>query len=134
MSQFLERWDRISRQIDGYMGERVRITPRIASEYAEGAPDPARPARDIKAVFSKGQEADPIDRGRRGGRMQGSSLMATSPTTLWVRAAVYASLGYELVRGDAVTLLDAPGQPTYAVSRATPSDLGDVTLILTDEG
>ncbi|UYO50330.1 hypothetical protein KQX64_07080 [Rhodopseudomonas palustris] len=136
MSQFSGKWARLSRQIDGYLGDTVLIVPRLRGEYSEGPPDPDRPARTIKAVFSLRPEVEaaPIDLGRHGGRLQGASKVAIAPATLWIRAAVFAGLGYELRQGDAVTLVELSGRPTYSVSRAVPNDVGDVTVILTDEG
>jgi hypothetical protein len=134
MSQFSEKWARMSRQIDGYLGERVMLIPRLRGEYSEAQADGSRPAKTIKAVFSlRPQEAEAIDLGRHGGRLQGSSMIAVAPAALWIRAAVYDGLGYELEQGDQIALIDRVGQPKYTVARAPRNDVGDATVILTED-
>jgi len=113
-------------------GEAVRIEPRVASQYTERATDPTRPAKDVVAVVSFGIASDNFIGQRTGVRIDTSSKIALRTAEVWMSAASYAALGYEVQKQDAVVMTDQAGQPVYSVSRVTP-DAGGVTLILTGE-
>lgn len=120
-----------ARSVDMAWGEVVRITPQIATAYAAPGPDPSRPMRDVRGVVTM-QNADAnLEGTRRGSQFQGAVVTGTRATRVYLRASVYAGLGFEVRAGDAVELIDTTNDrkgERYSVTRVAISDTGDPVL------
>lgn len=114
--------------VERAFGETVTISPQVHARHAGSvAPDPARPAKDIKAVFASGAEAVRLFDGRREGRAAiGSTDFVTANSVLSVTGASYAGLGYEVVKDDLATVRGKP----YRVVVVRPDDVGSVLIEL----
>jgi hypothetical protein len=120
-----------ARSVDLVWGEVVRITPQIVTPYAIPGPDPTRPMREVRGVVSM-QNADAnLEGTRRGTQFQGAVVTGTRATRVYLRASVYAGLGFEVLAGDAVELIDVlvdrKGE-RYNVTRVVVTDTGDPVL------
>lgn len=111
--------------------ETVAVQPSLKSDYAEASPDPARPARDIRAMFTLEFTSEDLRGQRLKGEFAGVGRVAMGATCLQILSETYASLGYELRAGDFITLSARDGAPSYKVSSLHPFDGGDVLIILT---
>lgn len=78
------------------------------------------------------QNADAnLEGARRGAQFQGAVVTGTRATRVYLRASVYAGLGFEVLAGDAVELIDVlvdRNGERYTVTRVVISDTGDPVL------
>jgi hypothetical protein len=65
--------------------------------------------------------------------MAGTTKLSTAAAEFWIAKPQIDQLPWLPITGDAVVLTARSGQPSYAISRVAPSDLGDLTLILIQE-
>lgn len=121
---------RMDAAVDRLHAERVRIEPMAGGRVSAASADPARPARDIMATVMREPVEDIALAGRRGGTAAlGPTKVESDGETVQLSAAVAASLGYALAKGDAVVLLDRPGAPRRNVTMPPHVDeRGLVTL------
>ena len=121
--------------VTAVMSTRAELLPLLPARLALPSPDPSRPAFMVDGVFTD-QPDDEVLQGQRqgsGSEFKGTTALAAASRSLWLSAAEAARPGYALRKGDAVRLLDKPGQPVFAIVRVDITDHGDVTLILTAE-
>lgn len=114
-------------------GELVYIEPRIARDYTASRPDSSRPAVTVTGVVSSAIADTDIRGSVQGGQQTGGTRIAAAPVELWLPAATWRQLGYEVHHADAVVLIERPGEPRYSVTRIHESDQGDHTLYLAGE-
>ena len=114
--------------VERMFGETVTISPQIGARHAGyGGADPARPARTIKAAFASGTDATLLFGARRQGHSAvGNTEVVTTNSVLSVTAATYATLGYEVVKDDFVTVRGT----VYRVVVARLDDVGAVLVEL----
>jgi hypothetical protein len=112
--------------IDTTFGEGIRIEPMAAGNYA-AAPDPSRPARMTRATISR---APAVRETNLPGTNRRAAAFAASPIEAWIDRAAYAAIGYRLVKGDVIVLIEQAGEPRFHISAAHPGDERDVTLAL----
>ncbi|ACL55629.1 hypothetical protein [Methylobacterium nodulans] len=112
-------------------GEAIRITPMAGEgEMAARTPDPARPEREVRGVFTLRPGEDTLQGVRRGTELNGMTRVAVAPAQVWFEASVLAGLGYALKPDDRITLTERPGQPVYTIVKRGPTDLDDATVPL----
>jgi hypothetical protein len=114
--------------------EVIRILPRVASQYGGPQPDPARPAMDVRGIFSLVPETETIGGQNKGGEYSGTTMFNHGRAEVWLEASEFASLGYQPRKLDLVILTDRVNAPQYAVTRLAKTGQGDVALILAAEG
>lgn len=115
-------------------GETVRISPMVSTEYSEGA-DATRPVIEIRAVVALTPDVEAIGGARQGSKINSTTRFATRSASLWLSAAAYAGLGYDVQRGDRVYLIERAAEPPYVLSREpTKTDRDDVHIHLVREG
>lgn len=119
------------RAVNRLHGEIVAVQPVIHCDYTGGKPDTDRPGKEIRAVFSLEFTAEDLRGQRLKGEFAGVGRFALGETGLHIMATEYAALGYEIRRGDRITMTARDGRPAYVVSAAHPLGEGDVLLILT---
>lgn len=116
--------------IDETFGEGIRVRPMRGGNYAK-AGDPDRPARDLRATVSR---APAVSAANYPSTNRKAAGVAASPTEIWIDRAAYASLGYELRRGDVIVLADDEGAPEFIATAVHPADNGDVQIPLVAAG
>lgn len=116
-------------------GEPVRIEPRAThrNHGATGA-DNARPARTVTGVFTKAPDSEPLEGSRRGADGRGTTRFSGMETQLWLAAETRAGLGYDPKDGDAIVLTDRANERWTITKAGPPTDIGDITLILSMDG
>ena len=114
--------------VERAFGEVVTIFPQVGARHAGyGGADPVRPATTIKAAFASGTEATLLFGNRRQGHSAaGNTEVVTTNSVLSVTAATYATLGYEVVKDDFVTVRGT----VYRVVVARLDDVGAVLIEL----
>jgi hypothetical protein len=120
-----------ARSVELVWGEVVRITPQIMTPYAVPGPDPTRPMREVRGVVSFQNTDANLEGARRSSTFQGTVVTGTRATRIYLRASVYAGLGFEVLAGDAVELIDTSNDrkgERYSVTRVVISDTGDPVL------
>ena len=130
-------WDRLDalagRVVERLHSELVAVQPLIEGEYTGGAIDPNRPPVDTKGCFAREFSTEDLRGQRLKGEFAGVGRVAAGASSLQIMSATYAAIGYEIRRGDRVTLSGRSGAPSYIVSVNHPIDGGDRLLILTAE-
>ncbi|UVV66758.1 hypothetical protein [Brucella anthropi] len=123
------------RAVQRELGEFVRVTPRIHSDYSEPSPDPDRLIVEVFVVVSLTPETAPLDGSRRGTKINTSTRLSQREAAIWFDPSTYEALKYELREGDQIHLIERPNEPPYEVSRAPESsDRGDVIVSLVLDG
>lgn len=116
--------------IERAFGEAVVITPQVNARHGgyRGA-DPSRPAKTINAVLAEGADEMRLWKSRHtGDSALGISVMEIAPAWLTVTAAAYASLGYEVAKGDLIAPVGR--SVSYEVATVLPDDTGAILLEL----
>lgn len=113
--------------------EPALLRPRVSTQYAERSADPDRPEVVTYGIFSVGPAQEDLRGQARGGQMSGTTKLSTTAAEFWIAKPQIDQLPWLPITGDAVVLTARSGQPSYAISRVAPSDLGDLTLILVQE-
>lgn len=127
--------------LDAYASDAVKVVfaepallrPRVSKQYAERTADPDRPETITYGIFSAGPAQDDLRGQARGGQMSGTTKLSTAAADFWIAKPQIDQLPWLPITGDAVILTARSGQPIYAISRVTTSNLGDLTLILVQE-
>lgn len=119
----------MSASMTAAFGEAATLRPRVASQYAERADDPGRPAATITGVFSAGPAEVPIKGNSKGGEFSGPTKFTTVRSEFWIDAARVAQLPYRPAVGDLV-ILPGRGGAAYEIVGMQPTDMGDLNLIL----
>lgn len=131
MSDLWKRLDAgTGRAASRIFGERVAVSPKLESEYAQPAPDPDRAAVEIRGIFGLEHDAEDLRGQRLRGEFAGVARVGIGAAHVLFTAAEYGSLGYELKRGDAVAFPEQDGAPVYSVVIAQPLDCGDRFVLL----
>jgi len=115
--------------MEDYAAEPVQLLPRVKELHGRYGADVARDERTVTGVFIQAPASEALEGARRGGDPRGLTQFATVETRLWLSADAVRALGWKPVRGDAVVLRDKQ----WAVQKAVPTDLGDITLILSKD-
>lgn len=127
--------------LDAYASDAVKVVfaepallrPRVSKQYAERTADPDRPETITYGIFSAGPAQEDLRGQSRGGQMSGTTKLSTAAADFWIAKPQIDQLPWLPITGDAVILTARSGQPIYAISRVTTSNLGDLTLILVQE-
>lgn len=133
MSLFNDLDARTSAAVKAVFAEPALLRPRISTQYAERSADPDRAEISTYGIFSAGPAHEDLRGQARGGQMSGTTKLSTAAAEFWIAKPHIDQLPWLPITGDAVVLTARSGQPIYAISRVTPSDLGDLTLILVQE-
>ncbi len=118
------------------MGTRVEIIPRtVPARLSVAAPDPSRAVVEVRGIYSDAPDDGALQGQRHGSGagFKGNTVVVTATRTLWLSAATVSALGYDIREGDAVRLLEMPGQPLMSVAMSRSSELNDLSLTLTPE-
>lgn len=113
---------------------RVRLEPQTApGSYGEGAPDPDRPAADVRGILSSAPKLDGIG-GQGTDRTSGPGKVSGQTVVIGLSAATLRALPWRLRVNDGVVLPDVtPPNPTrYRITRLLPTDMGDLELLLNE--
>jgi len=113
--------------------EEAVLRHRVSEQYVERAVDPDRPSITVTGVFSEGQADERISGSAGGATFTGGTRATSTQPEFWIEAAQAASLSEPPKRGDALILTARAGSPTYTISHAQKTDMGDLNLILTTE-
>ena len=113
--------------------EAALLRPRVSTQYVERSPDPDRPEAMTYGIFSAGPAQEDLRGQARGGQMPGTTKLSTAAAEFWIAKPQIDQLPWMPITGDAVVLTARSGQPSYAISKVAPSDMGDLTLILVRE-
>jgi hypothetical protein len=113
--------------------EAALLRPRVPTQYAERSADPDRPEAMTYGIFSAGPAQEDLRGQARSGQMSGTTKLSTAAAEFWIAKPQIDQLPWLPITGDAVILTARSGQPIYAISKVTTSDLGDLTLILVQE-
>lgn len=116
--------------VDRLFGEGIRVIPRSGDGNYAGAPDAARPVREgVRATVARAAGAKATD---YSGSQRNGSAVASMPAEIWIDAAAYAGLGYEIKRGDWIELTDdiLASPPRFHVAAVHRGDNGDAQIIL----
>lgn len=127
--------------LDAYASDAVKVVfaepallrPRVSKQYAERTADPDRPEKMTYGIFSVGPAQEDLRGQARGGQMSGTTKLSTAAAEFWIAKPQIDQLPWLPITGDVVVLTARSGQPSYAISRVTTSNLGDLTLILVQE-
>lgn len=93
--------------MDQVFGEAIQVLPqRVGGNYGAGAPDPARPPLDTRAIISRAPNTGRLD--FAGTSRRGVELYL-APSECWMDRAAYAALGYAIRPGDIIELTDKGG-------------------------
>lgn len=133
MSLFNDLDAHTSAAVKAVFAEPALLRPRVSTQYAERSPDPDRPEAMTYGIFSAGAAQQDLRGQARGGQMPGTTKLSTAAAEFWIAKPQIDQLPWLPITGDAVILTARSGQPSFAISRVTPSDLGDLTLILVRE-
>ena len=123
----------MSAAIRDAFGTTALILPRLSTQYAARADDPARAAVEVVGIFSAGPAETEIRGQARSTDFAGLTRLNQQAASFWISAATVAEIPYRVARGDAVRFPERPGEPTYAVVAPRPSDMGDIELLLAIE-
>jgi hypothetical protein len=123
----------LSGAISGAFAEVAALSPRLSSQYAERADDPARPTMTVMGVFSAGPADDQLKGSARGSEFSGTTRAATANAEFWIAKPEVDALAAIPAKGDKITLTSRAGSPAYAVSVVQHTDMGDLNLILVRE-
>lgn len=113
--------------------EAAILRPRLASQYAARALDPARPECEVAGVFSAAAPADMRIRGNAEGEYAGTTRLASTAPEFWISPDNVALIPYVVAVGDLILFPCRSGSPVYAVARIQRTDIGDLNLILVSE-
>lgn len=119
-----------ARVVERTWGEAVLLTPRLVSDYGTSPVDPARPATVVRAIVSVEQKDGDLQGGRRGTQMQGTTYISMERVHLYLRPETIEGLGYEVKKGDFVTLSERPAPNTYLVEHIAELDGGETQINL----
>jgi len=133
MSLFNDLDARTSAAVKGVFAEAALLRPRVSTQYVERSADPDRPEAIAYGIFSAGPAQKDLRGQARGGQMLGTTKLSTAAVEFWIAKPQIDQLPWLPITGDAVVLTARSGQPIYAISRVSTSDLGDLTLILVQE-
>lgn len=123
----------LSAALSSAFAEAALLRPRLSTQYMERSPDPDRHEAMTYGIFSAGPAEEDLRGQTRGGQMSGTTKLSTAAAEFWIAKPQIYQLPWLPITGDAVVLTARSGQPIYAISRVTTSDLGDLTLILVQE-
>jgi hypothetical protein len=133
MSLFNDLDAHTSAAVKAVFAEPALLRPRVSTQYAERSADPDRASTVTYGIFSAGPAQADLRGEARGGRLSGTTKLSTAAAEFWIAKPQIDQLPWLPITGDAVVLTARSGQPSYAISRVAPSDLGDLTLILVRE-
>ena len=123
----------LSVALSSAFAETALLRPRVSTQYAERSADPDRLEAMTYGIVSVGPAQEDLRGQARGGKMSGTTKLSTAAAEFWIAKSQIDQLPWLPITGDAVVLTARSGQPIYAISRVTASDLGDLTLILIRE-
>lgn len=123
----------VSAAVEEAFGSGAIIQPRAGlNQYGGPVADPARPPGIVTGVFSSASATAGVEGSASGeGRKGGTKIGGLTPV-FWLSPAAVASLGYAVRAGDGLVLTGPPAR-TFRISRADPTDTGDLELVLTEE-
>lgn len=125
--------DLVSGAVEAAFGIEIVIRPRLpGSQYVAAAPDPARPQRKVRAIFSSGPAIDTVGGQGMAGASGGTTKIGGQTLVLWLSPGAVRSIPYALRKGDGVIFVDEPGL-TYGIVSPRPTNTGDLELIITRE-
>jgi len=114
--------------MDQVFGEAIRVLPQqVGGNYGAGAPDPARPPLDTRAIISRAPNQGKVDFANTN---RAGVPLSLSPSECWMDRAAYAALGYPIRRGDVIELTDK-GAARVTVSDVALGDHRDIVIHFT---
>jgi hypothetical protein len=122
----------VSRAVGRAYEEAVLVSPRASTDHAR-APDLSRPEQVITAIVSIGKADETLAATNSGGDFRKGRFVGVAESSVWISAAQWAALGYDLIEGDLLTLVDRADQPKFTVMLPGSSDLGDYSVTITAE-
>ena len=125
--------DLVSGAVESAFGIEIIIKPRVpGSQYVDAAPDPARPEKRVRAIFSSGPAIETVGGQGMAGASGGTTKIGGQTLVLWLSPSTTRSIRYALRKGDGVVFVDEPGV-TYEIVSPRPTNTGDLELIITRE-
>ena len=114
--------------MDQVFGEAIRVLPqRVGGNYGAGAPDPARPPLDTRAIVSRAPNTAKLD---FAGTARRGVELSLAPSECWMDRAAYAALDYTIRPGDIIELTDKGGV-RVTVSNVALGDHRDIVIHFT---
>ena len=113
--------------MDQVFGEAIRVLPQRGGNYGAGAPDPARPAFDTRAIISRAPNTGKLDFARTS---RAGAELSLAPSECWMDRAAYALLGYAIRPGDIIALTEKGGV-RVTVSNVALGDHRDIVIHFT---
>ena len=114
--------------MDQVFGEAIRVLPqRVGGNYGVGAPDPARPPLDTRAIISRAPNTGKLDFARTS---RAGVELSLAPSECWKDRAAYAALGYAIRPGDIIALTEKGGV-CVTVSNVAVGDHRDIVIHFT---
>lgn len=128
MSLFDDIDGSVQAAMDQVFGEAIRVLPqRVGGNYGAGAPDPARPPLDTRAIISRAPNTGKLDFARTS---RAGVELSLAPSECWMDRAAYAALGYAIRPGDIIALTEKGGV-RVTVSNVAPGDHRDIVIHFT---
>lgn len=128
MSLFDDIDDSLQTAMDHVFGEAILVLPqRVGGNYGAGAPDPARPPLDTRAIISRAPNIAKLDFARTS---RAGVELSLAPSECWMDRAAYATLGYAIRPGDIIELTDKGGV-RVTVSNVALGDHRDIVIHFT---
>ena len=114
-------------------GEDAILRPRRASQYVEAAADADRYSVTVRGVFSAHAAQSDLRGQARGSEFSGTSRLVSEQSEFWIASIDAEALGFRPAKGDLLSFPGRPGSPSFAVSAAHPTNMGDLNLLLVRE-
>ena len=87
--------------ISGLVADDLTAIPQSSgSEYKESSDDGEREAKQFRGKISLIEKTEKLDGTRRGGELSGFINLSVMDAELWMEAAEYEALGYDLLTDD----------------------------------
>lgn len=133
MSFFNDLDARTSAAVKGVFAEPALLRPRQSTQYRERSADPDRDEATVHGIFSAGPAQEDLSGQAQGGKLSGTTKLASTAVEFWIAKAQVDALPWVPVTGDALVLTARSDAPVHAVTRIATTDLGDLTLTLVRE-
>ncbi len=129
MTDFDDMLSGLDSAIEDVFGESAILTPRVPTTYGTPTSDPGRFDVILTGTFSDGPASGYLNGGYPG-EFSGKTMMDAMIAEFWVSASGVLAIGYDVKTGDALTLTDKSGVPTYRITEIQRTGEGDMNLVL----
>lgn len=110
-------------------GEPIRVVPRVAAPNRAPVADVSRTAAVITGIFTEAAAEISLEGSRRGAEGRGVTTFVAADAKVWFSRAQLAVLGWTPRKSDLIVLTER-ASTSFTVEKADPSDVGDVTVLL----